>query len=134
MEIVVDTEHRVIRVQIIGEYTGDQFLQAYDRISDHPDYNETYNRLWDARLATMPRGGVLDILKAIKRIPRGVNIAVLKKKPDLIMSRLAQIIIPRVISAKFQVFHDAEEADAWLRSLSTDNQETDSVNLDPAPS
>ena len=134
MEIVVDTENKVIRVQIIGEYTGEALLQAYVRISDHPDYDCSFNRLWDARLATMPTGGVLDILKAIKRIPRGVNIAVLKKKPDLIMSRLAQIIIPRVISAKFQVFHDPSEADAWLRSLDTDNQETDSVNLDPAPS
>ena len=60
MEIVVDTEHKVIRVQIIGEYTGDQLLQAYDRISEHPDYDCSFNRLWDIRQATMPDGGVLE--------------------------------------------------------------------------
>ena len=57
MQIVVDVEHRVIRVLIIGEYTGDHLLQAYVRISEHPDYNETYDRLWDTRQAAMPTGG-----------------------------------------------------------------------------
>ena len=76
----VDVENGVIRVQFIGEYTGEALLQAYDRIAEHPYYDCSYNRLWDTRLATMPTVGALDVLKIIRggvsKLPDGVKIAI----------------------------------------------------------
>jgi hypothetical protein len=121
MSVEIDTAHHLAKVTLKGEISVGVILVAFQEMLKHPDFGHDMNSLWDMSEASLKQVSGADMgrlearMRQFRDIRRGVKSAcVCPEDLDYRLARMYQMMSEWSSSARFRVFQDMEEAQAWL--------------------
>lgn len=127
IESEVDVATRLVVHRCLDRVTMRDIMQAFDRITTHPDYRPGMNVLWDLRdavLAATPEElQTLVTHVALERNKHGTAYRLAVVATESMQLMLADIFkaLATPLTFQVQVFRNPDKARRWLTETATDN-------------
>lgn len=127
MAVEIDKARYLAKVSLEGDLSIWDILNEFQEMLKHPDFCRDMNSLWDMSGASLKGisgadwGRLESQMRQFREIRKGIKSAcVCPDDLDFRLARMYQMMSEWSTTARFRVFQDMEEAEAWLWERESD--------------